>query len=110
MELFNPPYITRGPRPVITGAPTNITYATTFDVDTSDAAQIDSVVMLRPCAMTHHTDAGQRYIKLAIPSRNAASVTVQAPPDGNVAPPGHYMLFILNTDRVPSEATFVHVS
>ena len=68
------------------------------------------MVLLRPCAVTHHTDAGQRYIKLPIPSRDPSRVTVQAPADGNVAPPGPYMLFVLDAEGVPSGAVFVHVS
>lgn len=83
---------------------------TIVDVTTTGAADIDSVVLLRPCAMTHHTDAGQRYIKLAVPSRDPTQLTVQAPADGNVAPPGYYMLFILNAGAVPFEARFVRVS
>lgn len=87
-----------------------VAYGAAIAINTPDGADIDSVVLLRPCSMTHHTDAGQRYIKLPIVSQNATAVTAQGPADGNIAPPGHYMLFILNADAVPSEAAFVHVS
>ena len=110
MELFSPPYLARGPRPVIDAAPATVSYGSTFDVDTQDAANIDSVALLRPCAMTHHTDGGQRYIKLAVPNRGATRLNVLAPADGNIAPPGYYMLVVLDADGVPSEAAFVRLS
>ncbi len=54
--------------------------------------------------MTHHTDAGQRYIKLPISSRTPGRIRVAAPANANIAPPGYYMLFILNAAGVPSMA------
>jgi hypothetical protein len=92
----------RGPRPTITGAPASAAYGATIDIDTPDAGSIDSVALMRPCAMTHHTDAGQRYIKLPITGRDPGRIHVTAPINGNIAPPGPYMLFILNAAGVPS--------
>ncbi len=37
-------------------------------------------------------------------------LNVTAPPNGNIAPPGYYMLFILNAAGVPSVAKFVQLS
>ena len=85
-------------------------YGADFVVSTPDAGQINSVALLRPCAMTHHTDAGQRYIKVPIVSRAPNSITVRAPADGNIAPPGFYMLFLLTASGVPSEAGFIRVA
>jgi hypothetical protein len=59
--------------------------------------------------MTHHTDAGQRYIKLPITGRTPDRIHVGAPANGNIAPPGFYMLFILDAGGVPSVAHFVHL-
>jgi len=110
MEVFSPSYLFNGPRPTIGGAPAGVGYGAAFDVTTPDVDDIDSVVLLRPCAMTHHTDAGQRYVKLPITGRAPNTVTVQAPADANVAPPGHHMLFILNANGVPSEAAWVQLA
>jgi Domain of unknown function (DUF1929) len=60
-------------------------------------------------AVTHHTDAGQRYIKLPIQSRTATSLTGLAPANGNIAPPGFYMLFIVKNNGAPSAGRFVQV-
>ncbi|MGH8582805.1 MAG: galactose oxidase-like domain-containing protein, partial [Gammaproteobacteria bacterium] len=107
LEIFTPSYLMRGPRPTITGAPASVAYGAAIDIDTPDAANIDSVVLMRPCAMTHHTDAGQRYIKLPITGRDPGRIHVTAPLDGNIAPPGPYMLFILNAAGVPSVGRFI---
>ncbi|HEV2951952.1 MAG TPA: galactose oxidase-like domain-containing protein, partial [Actinomycetota bacterium] len=110
MEVFSPAYLSRGPRPVITAVPANVAFGADFDVDTPDADDVDSVVFLRPCSVTHHTDAGQRHVRLEIRSRDPASLTVRAPANGNVAPPGYYMLFLVSAMGVPSEARFVRIA
>jgi hypothetical protein len=39
----------------------------------------------------------------------ATGLTVTGPSSGNVAPPGHYMLFIVNGSDVPSVAQIVKI-
>ena len=34
---------------------------------------------------------------------------LEAPPNGNVAPPGYYLLFILTAQGVPSEGRFIRI-
>jgi len=109
LEVFSPSYLLAGPRPVITTAPASVAYGATFDVETPTPGTIDSVVLLRPCAMTHHTDAGQRYIKLPITGRTPDRIHITAPANGNIAPPGYYMLFILDPAGLPSVARFIHM-
>jgi plastocyanin len=110
MEVFSPAYLSRGPRPVVAAVPANVAYGADFDVDSPDADDVDAVVFLRPCSVTHHTDAGQRYVKLEIRNRDPASLTVRAPANGNVAPPGYYMLFLVSATGVPSVARFVRIA
>jgi hypothetical protein len=110
MEVFSLAYLSMGPRPTITGAPASVAYGASFNIDTPDASRIDSVVLLRPASVTHHTDAGLRYIKVPIQSRTAALLTVGTPANGNIAPPGYYMLFIVDGDGVPSVAGFVRIA
>src|SRR5436305_13724248 len=50
----------------------------------------------------------QREVEMSFTAGSGA-LTVTAPPNGNIAPPGYYMLFILNNSGVPSVATFVQV-
>ena len=109
MEVFSPPYLFAGPRPTVTAAPGTMSYASTFTITTPDAPGIASVALMRPGSVTHHTDAGQRYVRLGIAATAAGSITVNTPPDGRLAPPGFYMVFILNAAGVPSQARWVQL-
>jgi uncharacterized membrane protein len=51
----------------------------------------------------------QREVEVAFTAQSGA-LTVTAPPNGNIAPPGYYMLFLLNSSGVPSVATFVQLT
>jgi concanavalin A-like lectin/glucanase superfamily protein/galactose oxidase-like protein/Big-like domain-containing protein len=106
-ELYSPPYLFKGARPGITAAPDLIQYGAPFTVQTPDAAAIASVALIRPGAVTHGFDEDQRFISLSF-TAGAGSLTIQAPVNANLAPPGYYMLFLVNTSGVPSIATFVH--
>jgi hypothetical protein len=108
-ELYSPPYLFKGPRPTITGAPTEIQYGSSFAVSTPDAASIASVSLIRPGAVTHAFDEDQRFLNLGF-TTGAGSLTIQAPASANLAPPGYYMLFLVNAAGVPSIAPFVHFS
>jgi hypothetical protein len=108
-ELFSPPYLFKGPRPTITNAPALVGHGTSFTVTTPDASNVAKVSLIGLGATTHAFDMGQRLLGLAF-QRNTGALTITAPANGNVAPPGYYMLFILNTDSVPSVAKIVKVS
>lgn len=110
LELYSPGYLNLGARPLISAVPGNVTYGSAFEIDTPGAANISAVVLMAPISVTHHTDAGQRYIKLPINSRTATTIETIAPGNGNIAPPGFYMLFVVNNQNVPSEASFVAIS
>jgi hypothetical protein len=109
VEIFSPPYLFRGPRPAIMAAPQQLPYDTAFDIDTSDAAQIGSVVLLRAGAATHSFNMDQRHVGLTINGRTSDRLTVTSPPNSNIAPRGFYMLFIVDTVGVPSVAQFVRL-
>ena len=106
-EFFSPPYLFQGPRPTITAAPTQLFYGQNFTVQTPNAAQIASVSLIRFGAVTHAFDVGQHFLPLSF-SAGTGSLTVRAPANSNLAPPGNYMLFIVNTSGVPSMAATVH--
>lgn len=110
MELYSPGYLSLGTRPASANAPPAVTYASIFVIETPQAADINAIALIAPIAVTHHTDAGQRYIKLPIRSRTATTLETAAPAHGNIAPPGYYMLFVVDNQGVPSEARFVLIS
>ncbi|MFC6673268.1 galactose oxidase-like domain-containing protein [Marinobacterium aestuariivivens] len=106
-ERYRPGYFDQ-PRPVIDNAPANVAYGGTFGVDSADADDILTVHLLFPGAVTHGFNMTQRVVECSF-SAGAGSLQVDAPPDGNVAPPGHYLLFIINDQRVPSEGRWITI-
>jgi hypothetical protein len=65
---------------------------------------------MRAGSVTHTNNMDQRYVGLTIVRRDAGRLTVKAPQDGTYAPPGHYLLFIVDDDRVPSVASMVRIN
>jgi hypothetical protein len=115
VEIYSPAYLfnpdgTPATRPAITTVtPSVIGYGTSFQVQTPDAGNIASVVLVKDGAVTHAFNMDQRLVGLSFAAGNGA-LTVTGPPNGNVAPPGYYMLFLINNAGVPSIAKFVQVS
>ena len=110
-EIFTPPYLINsegGPamRPTINSAPDTISYGTNFLVSTSNLMLISRVTLVRLSSVTHSTNMNQRFNSLTF-GRVVAGLNVSAPASPNIAPPGHYMLFIINKAGVPSVAKIV---
>jgi hypothetical protein len=107
-EIYSPPYLFKGARPTISAAPATLNYGSQFTVDTPDAAQIGSVSLVRMGSVTHNIDMDQRFIPLA-KQNQSGSVRVDGPANANIAPPGYYMVFIVNSAGVPSVGKIVKV-
>jgi hypothetical protein len=107
-EFFSPPYLFKGTRPTITSAPATVTYGQSFSVQTPDAARIAKVSLMRFGATTHGINMGQRFLPLSF-STGTGTVTVTAPANANLAPAGNYMLFIVDSNGVPSVAAIVKI-
>jgi galactose oxidase len=108
-QIFTPPYLLKGPRPVISAAPLEITYGKSFEITVGANDDIAKVSWIRLGSVTHSCNQNQllNFLKFTQVSNK---VTIQAPANANVAPPGHYMLFVLNKDSVPSIAHIAHIS
>ena len=65
--------------------------------------------MIRAGAVTHGFHMDQRYVGLAITGTNANQVTVTLPPNSNIAPPGPYMLFLLDGAGIPSPGSVINI-
>ena len=107
-ELYSPPYLFLGARPTITKSPAVVRYTNAFRVVTPNASGIAKVSLIRLGSVTHAFDMNQRYQALGF-TKDATGLTVTAPVDRRLTPPGHYMLFILNEAGVPSIARIVQV-
>jgi hypothetical protein len=117
IEIYQPSYLfnsdgSAAVRPrIAAGAPGSITYSQSFSVPTPDAADIASVVLMKAGSVTHSFDMDQRYVGLSFAAgQTSGTLTVTGPPDSNIAPPGYYMLFLVNKAGTPSLATWVQVS
>ncbi len=107
-QIFSPPYLFKGARPTISSAPATVGYGEVFTVTTPNAAQVTKVRWIRLASVTHAFDMNQRANTLNF-SAAAGSVQVTAPSGPKLAPPGHYLLFILNRNGVPSVGKIVKV-
>jgi fibronectin type 3 domain-containing protein len=108
-EVFSPPYLFQGPRPLITNTPTVGDYNNTITIPTNDPEGVQSVSLVRLMTTTHHYEANQRFVWLQILQRNTNNVVVKAPVNSRIAPPGYYMLHILNSSQVPSIAQIIKI-
>jgi galactose oxidase len=110
-EIFSPPYMFKFSgqnRPTITSAPASVTYNQDFSVATPNAAQVTAVRWIRLGTVTHAFDAGQRANTLNF-SVSGGNLEITAPREPNLAPPGHYLLFILNRNDVPSIGKIIQI-
>lgn len=109
LEVFSPPYLFRGPRPVITSAPGVCTYGQTISIKSIQAANIRWASLVRNGVTTHSFDGGQRLVDLEIKNRAGGVVSATVPANPNLTPPGWYMLFLVDNDGVPSVASWIRV-
>jgi Domain of unknown function (DUF1929) len=108
IEIYEPAYMDQS-RPQITASPPEITCGHSFTMDTTQAGSIRRVALVRSGAVTHGFNSDQRYVACAFDKTGVNRLTVDAPPDSTIAPPGYYLLFVVNQNRVPSEGKFVRV-
>jgi hypothetical protein len=111
IEIYQPAYLfnpdgSLATRPSLTGAPTTVTYGNTFTVTSNGT--ISTAVLIREGAVTHAFDMSQRLVGLSF-TTSGRTLTLTGPPNGNVAPPGAYLLFLVNTNGVPSVGQVVTV-
>ena len=107
-QLFSPPYLFKGARPIIKKAPAKVAYGEAFEVETPAPNDVSRVSWIRLPSVTHSFDQNQRINFLDF-KRGLNQVTVTAPANGNICPPGHYMLFLLNQNKIPSEAAIIQI-
>lgn len=115
-EIYYPPYLFRqnnsgllAPRPRVTVSPSSMTYNQNYTLTIPNANQIQKVALVGIGSVTHAFNMNQRYVPLTIASRTSTSVTITSPANANLAPPSHYMLFVINSNGVPSVAPIIQV-
>jgi Domain of unknown function (DUF1929)/Glyoxal oxidase N-terminus len=115
IEIYQPAYLfnsdgSPATRPkAASNAPSSISYGQSFTLTTADAGTISSIALIKAGSVTHSFDMDQRYVGLSF-AAGQGSLKVTGPPNSNIAPPGYYMLFLVNKSGTPSLASWVQVS
>jgi hypothetical protein len=108
-ELYSPPYLYKGARPQVTGAtPDVLGYGQTVFVETPDGANVAEVSFIRFGSATHAFDQSQRRVPLSF-SQVSGGLSVTIPASRTTAPPGPYLLFLVNGNGVPSVARIMRL-
>jgi hypothetical protein len=109
IEVFSPPYMS-AVRPVISGAPASLAYGQqfAFSFSAGDGSVPSGVSLLKAESTTHATRFDARNVPLTWSYANGV-ITATAPANGNWAPPGYYMLDVLDSSGVPAVMPFVSV-
>jgi hypothetical protein len=105
-QIYSPPYMFQGPRPTITSAPTNATHNSTMDLTSPNAADISKVTMSTLASVTHTADWNQHFMELSF-TRNGNTLTINTPANTAIAPENYYMVFLVNSAGIPSEAKII---
>ena len=107
LDIYSPPYLFRGPRPVIHAAPAHVRYRAKFKIAATGRG-MSQVVLMAPGSTTHAVEMQARRVVLRV-TRTAHGFVATAPPSAGVAPPGYYMLVVVTKGGVPSKAHWIHV-
>lgn len=107
VDFYKPPYLFQGKRPVIARTARRVQYGQRFAIRTTGPTATRAVLMA-PGATTHANEMNARHVPLKV-TRTAGGLSAVAPRTANIAPPGYYMLFVLNANGVPSVAKWVRV-
>jgi hypothetical protein len=110
-EIFTPPYLyasdgTLAPRPVLSNVPATAAHSQQITVGVQSALAIGKVTLIRLSSVTHAFNIGQRILFPTF-TTGTGTVTLTLPSSPTLAPAGPYMLFVLNTNGVPSKAAII---
>ncbi|KAF7513644.1 hypothetical protein GJ744_007695 [Endocarpon pusillum] len=110
-QLFEPPYLHKGPRPTIVSCPEVIEYNKDFTVTVGTNDLIEKISLVRLGSVTHCRNMNQQLMFLdRVGKQEDWKVTIKAPANPNIAPPGHYMLFVLIKAKSPFVGNIPSVS
>ncbi len=122
ISIYTPSYLAQGARPVLNfvdgqanqleGSVNHTTqwdYGTEHVLSYASTSKIASAVLVRPAAVTHSSDPNQREVNLPIANDQNGQLNVGLPSNPNLTPPGYYMVFLVDSNGVPTVAKWVHV-
>ncbi|RKT02998.1 uncharacterized protein DUF1929 [Streptomyces sp. 3211.6] len=109
IEIYEPAYLHQGgTRPALDRVPGGeLAHDALFEVRSRTASAVRRAVLLAPTTVTHAVNTSQRHLELAVTTVRGETMTLRAPRSAADAPPGYYMLFLLDGRGVPSTARWV---
>jgi len=107
-EFFRPAYYS-ATRPSISGTPSVGSYGGSITIPASNTSSISRASLVKCPDTTHHYDSNMRLLWLGVTSRTSSNVTVQAPLNANLAPPGYYYIHAINSSGIPSVARIIRI-
>lgn len=110
-EIFSPPYLfnqdgTLAARPNLGSVPTVADYAESFNISVNHTLNIAKAHLIKLGSVTHSENQDQRLVPLAF-TQQALRLSLTMPDSRHVAPPGHYLLYVVDTNGVPSVGTML---
>jgi len=109
IEVYWPPYLFRGPRPVLTPAVAAAAHGASIAASSPQAGVLRDVSLVRPGATTHSCDNEQRLVDVPFTVNPDGSLRLDLPTSANLAPPGWYLLFGTDQAGVPSTGSWLHL-
>lgn len=110
LEVFNPPYLFKGSRPMLAPVQPEWKYGQSVTLQTPQAGNIRWISLIKNGVTTHSFDSGQRLVDVEILMQANGTIQARVTDNPNLAPPGWYMLFLTDTNGVPSIAQWIHLS
>ena len=107
-EIFSPDYIFKE-RPIISGELVVKSYGGNILIPTPNPNSISKVSLVKLMSTTQYHESNQRLLWLDIHDKSSNVIIVSAPLNPNLAPPGMYMVHILNEANVPSYAHIIKI-
>ena len=110
LEIYSPPYLFQGARPLIGIVKTEWKYGETIAIASPQAGSMLWGSLIRSGVVTHSFNTDQRLVDLPIISQVDGVVRVTVTNNPNLAPPGWYMLFLTDNNRIPSVSKWIHLT
>jgi hypothetical protein len=110
LEIFRPWYTLGNNRPVINQWTREVGYGDEFSLIPDDTTDIRKVVIIRSSSVTHSLNTDQRYLELEFTVEDHNNLIVEAPESSGIAPPGYYLVFVVDSNNVPSKGEFMRIT
>jgi hypothetical protein len=110
ISIYEPGYFFKGARPTVGTVPADMAYGSTVSVPATFAAgtAAKKVSLIAPMSVTHQSDPNARLVDVPF-ALSGGNLNLAIPADRNILPPGPYMLFVTDSNDVPSIANWVMI-